>query len=64
MRHKFYHGRTSKVWNATKHAIGVDVNKQVGNRIIRKRIHVRVEHVLPSRCIEEFRERKKKNDQF
>ncbi|KAH7659576.1 Ribosomal protein L21e protein [Dioscorea alata] len=64
MPHKFYHGRTGKVWNVTKRAIGVDVNKQVGNRIIMKRIHVRVEHVLPSRCTEEFRERKKKNDQL
>jgi large subunit ribosomal protein L21e len=36
----------------------------VGNRIIRKRIHVRVEHLLPSRCTEEFRLRKKKNDQL
>ncbi|KAF3953413.1 hypothetical protein CMV_021144 [Castanea mollissima] len=37
---------------------------QVGNRIIRKRIHVRVEHVQPSRCTEEFRQRKLKNDQL
>ena len=37
---------------------------QVGNRIIRKRIHVRVEHVQPSRCDEEFRLRKVKNDQL
>ena len=27
---------------------------QIGNRIIRKRIHVRIEHVTPSRCREEF----------
>ncbi|KAA8516598.1 hypothetical protein F0562_016896 [Nyssa sinensis] len=52
------------VWNVTKRAIGVEVNKQVGNRIIRKRIHVRVEHVQPSRCTEEFKLRKKKNDQL
>ncbi|KAF9664795.1 hypothetical protein SADUNF_Sadunf16G0055200 [Salix dunnii] len=92
MPHKFYHGRTGRVWNVTKRAIGVEVNKQllkgfilleieltlyllldflipappskVGNRIIRKRIHVRVEHLLPSRCTEEFRLRKKKNDQL
>ena len=29
MPHKFYHGRTGKVWNVTKRAIGVEVNKQV-----------------------------------
>ncbi|KAL0912797.1 hypothetical protein M5K25_016203 [Dendrobium thyrsiflorum] len=64
MPHKFYHGRTGKVWNVTKRAIGVEINKQVGNRIIKKRIHVRVEHVQPSRCAEEFRLRKKKNDEL
>ena len=37
---------------------------QVGNRIIKKRIHVRIEHVQPSRCTEEFRLRKVKNDQL
>ncbi|RWW26065.1 hypothetical protein GW17_00009565, partial [Ensete ventricosum] len=96
MPHKFYHGRTGRVWNVTKRAIGVEINKQVrcsvpssnlprpslaiifyavnvkgcvffvhvGNRIIKKRIHVRVEHVQPSRCQEDFRSRVKKNDQL
>ncbi|KAG8501104.1 hypothetical protein CXB51_003179 [Gossypium anomalum] len=64
MPHKFYHGRTGRVWNVTKRAIGVEVNKQVGNRIIRKWIHVRVEHVQPSRCAEEFKLRNVKNDQL
>ena len=35
---------------------------QVGNRIIQKRLHVRIEHVQPSRCREEFLERRKSND--
>ncbi|XP_043701147.1 60S ribosomal protein L21-1-like [Telopea speciosissima] len=64
MPHKFYHGRTGRVWNVTKRAIGVEINKQVGHRIIRKRIHVRVEHVQISRCGEELRLRKVKNDQL
>lgn len=37
---------------------------QVGHRILRKRIHVRIEHVAPSRCREEFLVRQKKNDQI
>ena len=37
---------------------------QVGNRIIRKRIHVRIEHVQQSRCHEEVMLRIKKNDQL
>nr|GLL36525.1 60S ribosomal protein L21-2-like [Ipomoea trifida]GMD44613.1 60S ribosomal protein L21-1 [Ipomoea batatas]GMD47890.1 60S ribosomal protein L21-1 [Ipomoea batatas] len=64
MPHKFYHGRTGRVWNITKRAIGVEVNKQVGNRIIRKRIHVRIEHVQLSRCTEEVKERIKNNDRL
>eukprot|EP00261_Vitis_vinifera_P033860 XP_019075103.1 PREDICTED: 60S ribosomal protein L21-1-like [Vitis vinifera] len=64
MPHKFYHGRNGQVWNVTKRAIGVEVNKQAGNRIIRKRIHVQVEHVQPSRCMEEFRLRKIRNDEL
>lgn len=35
---------------------------QVGGRYIKKRIHVRVEHVVPSRCREEFLNRRKAND--
>ncbi|KAL3680867.1 hypothetical protein R1sor_023823 [Riccia sorocarpa] len=61
MPHKFYHGRTGVVWNVTKRAVGVVMNKQVGNRIIRKRLHVRIEHVQPSRCREDFIARRKSN---
>ncbi|KAL6057018.1 60S ribosomal protein L21 [Balamuthia mandrillaris] len=63
MPHKFYHGRTGIVWNVTKRAIGVEINKQVRNRIIKKRIHVRVEHVQKSRCREDFLKRVKANEQ-
>merc|ERR1711970_1106837 len=51
MPHKFYHGRTGRVFN-----------KVVGGRIIAKRVHVRVEHVVRSRCREEFLNRVKTND--
>ncbi|GJS98558.1 ribosomal protein L21e [Tanacetum coccineum] len=37
---------------------------KVGNRLIKKRIYVRVEPVMPSRCTEEFKQRVKKNDQL
>ncbi|GIL77658.1 hypothetical protein Vretimale_6782 [Volvox reticuliferus] len=62
MPHKWYQGKTGVVWNVTKRAIGVEVNKRVGHRIIKKRIHVRVEHVMPSRCREEFLTRRAAND--
>ena len=32
----------------------IRVNKLVGNRIIPKRIHVRLEHIRPSKCREAF----------
>merc|ERR1712023_29358 len=63
MPHKFYHGRTGRVFNVTPHAVGVIVNKVVGGRIMAKRVHVRVEHVTASLCREEFLNRVKKNDE-
>lgn len=36
---------------------------QVNGRYIKKRIHVRIEHVTPSRCHEEFLRRCKENDE-
>merc|ERR1712193_225973 len=62
MPHKFYHGRTGRVFNVTPHAVGVIVNKKVGGRIAAKRVHVRVEHVKASRCREEFLNRVRTND--
>lgn len=63
MPHKYYHGKTGVVWNVTKRAVGVEINKQVNGRYIKKRIHVRIEHVAPSRCKEDFLRRVKSNDE-
>merc|ERR1711934_914880 len=57
MPHKFYHGKTGRVFNITKHAIGVIVNKRVGNRI-----NVRTEHVRMSNSREAFKNRVREND--
>lgn len=59
MPHKYYHGRTGQIWNVTPHAVGVEVNKRVRNRIIVKRLHVRIDHIRPSRCQEDFNFRKR-----
>lgn len=64
MPHKSYHGRTGRVYNVTPHALGVIVNKRVRNRIIPKRINVRVEHVKHSKCREDFLQRMKRNDEL
>eukprot|EP01123_Difflugia_compressa_P005888 TRINITY_DN17_c0_g1_i1.p1 TRINITY_DN17_c0_g1~~TRINITY_DN17_c0_g1_i1.p1 ORF type:complete len:177 (-),score=24.65 TRINITY_DN17_c0_g1_i1:129-659(-) len=64
MPHKYYHGRTGVVWNVTPRAVGVEVSKRVKTRILKKRIHVRIEHVKPSKCRDEFLARRKKNDEL
>merc|ERR1719443_852480 len=62
MPYHIYHGKTGVVFNVTKTAIGVEVTKTVGNRQLRKRMHVRVEHVRKSRCNEHFLKRVREND--
>jgi large subunit ribosomal protein L21e len=64
MPHKFYHGKTGRVFNVTKHGLGVIVNKKVGNRIIPKRINVRTGHVRKSASREAFKDRIRENDKL
>ncbi|KAI0274808.1 translation protein SH3-like domain-containing protein [Gloeopeniophorella convolvens] len=53
--------RTGIVYNVTPHAVGVIVNKVVGNRYIEKRVNIRVEHIRHSKCRQEFLDRVKRN---
>eukprot|EP00002_Diphylleia_rotans_P006553 TRINITY_DN15918_c0_g1_i1.p2 TRINITY_DN15918_c0_g1~~TRINITY_DN15918_c0_g1_i1.p2 ORF type:complete len:163 (+),score=24.12 TRINITY_DN15918_c0_g1_i1:116-604(+) len=62
--HKYYHGRTGRVWNVTKRAVGVEVMKTVGNRLIKKRLHVRIEHVKKSHSREAFVARIRETDKL
>ncbi|XP_065670382.1 large ribosomal subunit protein eL21 isoform X2 [Hydra vulgaris] len=62
MPYKFYHGKTGRVFNVTKSAVGVVVNKQLGNRILPKKINVRIEHVKHSKCRDDFLRRVKENE--
>ena len=64
MPYKHYHGRTGIVFNVTKAAVGVRVNKEVNGRILEKRIHVRIEHVRKSTCQREIIARKVSNDAY
>ena len=63
MPHKFYHGRTGRVFDISPNSIGVIVNKQVRNRIVEKRIHVRVEHLRISTCNANFKKHVKEEEQ-
>ena len=62
MPFKAYHGRTGRIYNVTRHAVGVIVNKRVRGRIIPKRINVRIEHVKHSNCRLDFLKRVEKNE--
>lgn len=64
MPFKFYHGKTGRVYNVTKHAVGVIVNKRVRTRVIPKKINIRVEHIKHSTCRQDFLDRLKKNDEL
>lgn len=62
MPFKVYHGRTGVIYNVTKRAVGVKVNKIVNGRVIVKKINVRIEHVSPSKCRSEYLNRVKSNE--
>eukprot|EP01067_Filipodium_phascolosomae_P000082 Filipodium_phascolosomae@DN1062_c0_g1_i1.p1 len=62
--HHFYHGRVGTVFAVRRHALGVEVKKRVRTREILKRINIRVEHVRPSRCREDFHIRMKRNEEL
>merc|ERR1719420_1091797 len=64
MPHKGYYGKTGVVWNIPRRAVGVIINKQVGGRIKRKKIHVRLEHVRPSNCKADLKARVRANEDY
>ena len=63
MPYSFYHGRSGVVFNVNRNAVGVEVNKIVGNRQLRKKMHIRIEHLRKSRCNESFLKRVRANDE-
>ena len=64
MPFKYYHGKTGKIFDVGKKAVGVVVNKTVRNKVLAKRLHVRIEHLKKSRCREDFLKRIKENDRL
>ena len=64
MPYHSYHGRTAKIFNVNKRAVGVIVHKQVKNRYMEKRLHIRIEHLRKSSCRDEFLARIKTNDKL
>lgn len=64
MPHHFYHGRTGKVFNVNPRSVGVIIHKQVKQRKIEKRIHVRVEHLRHSNSRLSFVKKIVENDKL
>ena len=62
MPHRFYHGRTGVIFNVSKRAVGVEVNKLVRGRILKKMVNLRIEHVRHSKCRTDFLTRVKRNE--
>ena len=62
MPYKVYHGKTGRVYNVTKRAVGVVVNKRIKNRWVAKKINVRIEHIKHSQCRHNFLARAAEND--
>jgi large subunit ribosomal protein L21e len=62
MPHKYYQGKTGRIFNVNAHALGVIINKCVRGRIIHKRLNIRIEHLQKSQCREAFKLRVQKND--
>merc|ERR1719178_149935 len=61
MPHKAYHGKTGRIFNVSRRAVGVVVNKRIKNRILAKRINVRIEHVQHSTCRLDYLSRAENN---
>lgn len=57
MPHKYYHGKTGKVYNVNRRAVGVILYRCVGYKFIERHINVRVEHLTLSRSGEDARNR-------
>eukprot|EP00729_Bicosta_minor_P011640 gene11640-12321_t len=62
MPHKAYHGKTGRVFNVSRRAVGVVLNKRIKNRILAKRINVRIEHIQHSTSRTGFLTRAAAND--
>ena len=56
-----HYRRTGIIYNVTPSAVGIIINKVVGNRYIEKRVNIRVEHIRHSKCRQEFLDRVKRN---
>lgn len=53
MPHKYYHGRTGRIYDVKPRSVNIALYKRVRGRYVIKKVIARVEHVRKSRCREE-----------
>ena len=61
MPYKCYHGKTGRIFSVCPRGIGVEINKRVRHRIMKKRVYVRHEHIRKSRSRDSFLRRVKQD---
>uniref|UniRef100_A0A7S3J180 60S ribosomal protein L21 n=2 Tax=Euplotes harpa TaxID=151035 RepID=A0A7S3J180_9SPIT len=61
MPYKVYHGKTGRIFSVCPRGIGVEINKRVRHRIMKKRLYIRHEHIRKSNCREAFLRRLKED---
>ena len=64
MPFKYYHGKTGKIFNVNPRSVGVVVTKPIRNKVLQKKIHVKIEHVRLSNCRKAFVSKIQENDKL
>ncbi|AFN83024.1 60S ribosomal protein L21 [Encephalitozoon romaleae SJ-2008] len=57
MPHKYYHGRTGRVYDVKPRSVNIALYKRVRGKYVIKKVIARIEHVRKSRCCEESQNR-------
>ena len=57
MPHKYFHGKTGRVFNINRRAVGIILYRKVGHKFIERHVNARVEHLTLSRSNEDMKRR-------
>lgn len=64
MPHKYYHGRTGRIFDVKPRSVDIALYKRVRGRYVIKKISARVEHIRQSRCREDTLRRMEENKEI
>lgn len=57
MPHKYYHGKTGRIFNINNRSVGIILYRCVGHKFIERHVNARVEHLTLSRSNEDMKKR-------